>query len=118
MAHVYRPAGWPEAVATADTEDWEASAVGWIVTELVPDLRDTPVRRYPLALAVIARNVTTGSLGGARDGYRRARSELGEDIPPHVIDIVLAAYQSEGRWLAAATKSLEWVERALRGEIL
>lgn len=116
MADVYLPPGWPEAVAPPGTGDWEASAVEWLVSELVPDLRTSAVRRYPVALAVIARHVTGGAVEGARDGYRRARTELGEAIPPHAVDHVLTAYRDQGRRLAAAEKAAELVERALRGQ--
>jgi hypothetical protein len=65
-------------------------------------------------MAVITVHVLRGSLEGARQGYRVARSELGEALPPHAIDAVLAAYKTEGRRLAAAVKAAELVERALR----
>ena len=59
----------------------------------------------------------TGALDGARQGYRTARSELGEAVPPHAVDAALAAYRDEGRRLAAAVKGIEMVERARRGEL-
>jgi hypothetical protein len=118
MPDVYLPAGWPEGVASPGAEDWEATAVAWLL-DCVPDLRTrTMIRRYPVALAAIARHVLTGSLEGARQGYRTARSELGEQVPPHAIDAVLSAYRDEGRRLAAAVRAAELVERALRGEPL
>jgi hypothetical protein len=55
---------------------------------------------------------------GARDGYRTARTELGEAVPPHAVDAALTAYRDEGRRLAAAAKAAALVERALRGEAL
>ena len=69
-----------------------------------------------MALVAIARHVLTGSLEGARQGYRAARSELGEQVPPHEVDAALTAYRDEGRRLAAAVRAAELVERALRGE--
>lgn len=118
MADAYRPAGWPEAVAPPGTEDWEATAIGWML-DLVPDLRGaTMVRRHPVILAVIARHIVTGSLDGARQGYRIARTELGEAVPPHAVDGALAAYKNEGRRLVAALRGVKLVERALRGEPL
>lgn len=118
MADVYRPANWPEAVDPPGAEDWEASAVSWLL-DLVPELRgQATVRRHPVAVAAIARHILTGSLDGARQGYRTARTELGEAVPPHVVDAVLAAYKSEGRRLAEALRSMEPVERALSGEPL
>lgn len=112
------PAGWPEAVAPPGSERFEATAVEWLLSELVPDLRTSTVRRYPVALAVIARHVTSGAVEGARDGYRRARTELAEVIPPHAVDQALTAYRDQGRRLAAAEKAAELVERALRGQPL
>lgn len=74
------------------------------------------IRRYPVILAAIVRHVLAGSLEGARQGYRVARTELGEAVPPHAVDAALIAYRDEGRRLAAAVKAAELVERALRSE--
>jgi hypothetical protein len=116
MADAYRPPGWPEAVDPPGAEDWEASAVNWML-DLVPDLRGhSAVRRHPAALAAIARHITAGAVQGARDGYRAARTELGTVVPPHAVDAVFTAYRDEGRRLAAAVRSVELVERALRGD--
>ena len=80
MGDSYLPAGWPEAVAPPGTQDWEASAADRLL-DLVPDLRGhASVRRHPVILAVIARHTVTGTLEGARQGYRTARSELGEAV--------------------------------------
>jgi hypothetical protein len=115
VADVYVPSGWPDAVAPPGSEDWEATAVEWLL-ELVPYLRETTVRRYPVALAVIARHIVAGAIDGARDGYRTVRTELSEAVPPHAVDAALAAYRDEGRRLVAAEKSAKLIERALRGE--
>lgn len=118
MADAYRPAGWPEAVAPPGSEDWESTAVAWLL-DTAPDLRGhTAVRRYPVVLAVIARHIVAGSLDGARQGYRIARTELGEAVPPHAVDAALQAYKDEGRRLGAALRGVELVERALRGDPL
>jgi hypothetical protein len=115
VADVHVPAGWPEAVAPPGTEDWEATAVEWLL-ELVPDLRGNVVRRYPVVLVVIARHAVAGTVDGLRAGYRTARTELGEAVPPHAVDAALTAYRDEGRRLAAVAKGAEMIERALRGE--
>jgi hypothetical protein len=54
---------------------------------------------------------------GARQGYRTARAELADALPPHAIDTVLAAYRKEGARLAATAEAVDLVERALRGEV-
>lgn len=69
-----------------------------------------------MILAVIARHTVAGTLEGAWQGYRVARSELGEAVPPHAMDSALGAYRDEGRRLAAVVKGIEAVERAVRGE--
>jgi hypothetical protein len=46
------------------------------------------------------------------------RTELGTALPPHAVDIALAAYRDQGRRLAAGAKAAELVERALRGQPL
>jgi hypothetical protein len=113
---VYVPAGWPEAVAPPSSDEFEATAVEWLL-DLVPDLRTHTVKRYPVAVTAIARHVTGGAAEGARAGYRTAWTELGTVLPPHAVDTVLAAYRDEGRRLVAAAKEAELVVRALRGTL-
>jgi hypothetical protein len=116
MGDGYLPAGWPEAVAPPGSEDWEASAVAWLL-ELLPEFRQyTMVCRHPVILASVARHIIGGAVEGARQGYRTVRTELGELAPPHAVDAALAAYRDEGRRLAATARAAELVERALRGE--
>jgi hypothetical protein len=116
MADVYLPPGWPEAVAPPGSERFEASAVAYLL-ELIPEYRRHPtVCRFPVILASIARHTLGGTVEGAREGYRTARTELGEAVPPHAVDAVLRAYRDEGRRLAAAVRAVGLVERALRGE--
>jgi hypothetical protein len=117
MTDVHVPSGWPEAVAPPGTQDWESSAVEYLL-DLVPYLRGHTACRYPVILAAIARHVADGAAEGARDGYRIARTELGEAVPPHAVEAALAAYRDEGRRLVAAVRGAELIERALRGEAL
>lgn len=112
------PPGWPPGVDPPGTENFVSSAVEWLY-DLVPDLRGHPTaRRHPVVLATIARHVTAGAAEGARDGYRTARTELGEAVPPHAVDAALTAYRDEGRRLVSAARGAELIERALRGEAL
>jgi hypothetical protein len=60
--------------------------------------------------------VLAGAVDGARAGYRTARTELGEAVPPHAIDAALTAYRDLGRQMARDARAAELVERALRGE--
>ena len=116
MRDVHLPPGWPETVAPPGSEDWEASAVAFLL-DLLPEYRlHTVARRYPVILAFIARHTLEGAVAGARNGYRTARTELAEAAPPHAVDAALQAYRDEGRRIAAAAKAAALIERALRGE--
>jgi hypothetical protein len=113
----YMPPGWPPGVHPPGSAEFEATAVTWLLDVVPPDYRLHGVlRRHPVALAVMARHHTAACVEGARQGYRTARTELGEALPPHAVDAVLAAYRTEGRRLAAAARAAELIERALRGE--
>jgi hypothetical protein len=113
----YMPPGWPAGVHPPGSDGFEATATAWLLDVVPPDYRLHGVlRRYPVALAAMARHHTAACVEGARQGYRTARTELGEALPPHAVDAVLAVYRAEGRRLAEAARAAILVERALRGE--
>jgi hypothetical protein len=113
----YLPPGWPAGVHPPGSDDFERTAVAWLLDVVPPDYRLYGVlRRHPVALAALARHHVAACVRGAREGYRTARSELGDLLPQHGIDAVLAAYQDEGRRLLAAAQAVDLVGRALRGE--
>jgi hypothetical protein len=115
----YLPPEWPTGVHPPGSEDFESTAVGWLLDVVPPDYRLHGVlRRYPVALATMARYHAKACVEGARQGYRTARTELAGTLPPHAIDTVLAAYRKEGARLAAVASAVDLVERALRGEVL
>ena len=85
----------------------ESTAVGWLLDVVPPDYRLHGVlRRYPVALATMARYHSLACVEGAREGYRTARTELAGTLPPHAIDTVLAAYRKEGARLAATARAV------------
>ncbi len=114
----YTPPGWPAGVHPPGSDDFESTAVGWLLEVVPPDYRLHGVlRRYPVALATMARYHSRACVEGARQGYRTARTELAGALPPHAVDTVLAAYRKEGARLAATARAVGLVERALRGEV-
>jgi hypothetical protein len=114
----YLPPGWPAGVHPPGSEQFEQTAVAWLLDVAPPDYRLHGVlRRHPVALAALARHHVAACVAGARDGYRCARAELGGDLPPAGLDAVLAAYRSEGRRLVETARSIELIEGALRGEV-
>jgi hypothetical protein len=114
----YIPPGWPAGVHPPGSDEFESTAVGWLLDVVPPDYRLHGVlRRYPVALATMARYHSKACVEGARQGYRTARTDLAGALPPHAIDTVLAAYRKEGARLAATAEAVDLVERALRGEV-
>jgi hypothetical protein len=114
----YLPPEWPAGVHPPGSEEFESTAIGWLLDVVPPDYRLHGVlRRYPVALATMARYHAKACVEGARQGYRTARTELAGTLPPHAIDTVLAAYRKEGARLAAVASAVDLIERALRGEV-
>ncbi len=114
----YLPPGWPAGVHPPGSEEFEQTAVNWLLEMVPPDYRLHGVlMRYPVALAALARQHVHACVQGARDGYRTARADLGGQLPPQVIEAVLSVYRSEGTRLAAAAQGVDLIERALRGEV-
>jgi hypothetical protein len=113
----YLPPGWPTGVHPPGSEDFERTAVTWLLDVVPPDYRLHGVlRRHPVALATLARRHLTACVEGARQGYRTARTELGGVLPVSGLDAVLAAYRTEGRRLVTAADAANLVEQALRGK--
>jgi hypothetical protein len=113
----YLPPGWPPGVHPPGSEDFERTAVAWLLDVVPADYRLHGVlRRYPLALAAMAAHHADASVAGARRGYRTARTELGGALPPHGLNAVLATYRAEGRRLVSTAQAVDLIARALRGE--
>ncbi|HEX4060934.1 MAG TPA: hypothetical protein VHY58_07920 [Streptosporangiaceae bacterium] len=113
----YLPPGWPVGVHPPDSDGFEATAVDWLLDVVPADYRLYGVlRKHPVALATMARHHLAAAVHGARQGYRTARTELKDALPPHAVDAVLAAYRREGHRLVDAARGVDVVERALRGE--
>jgi len=99
------------------SEGFERTALAWLLDVVPPDYRLHGVlQRHPIALATLARRHLAACVEGARQGYRTARTELGDVLPVSGVDAVLAAYRSEGHRLVTAARAADLVERALRGK--
>jgi hypothetical protein len=113
----YLPPGWPTGVHPPGSEEFERTAVAWLLDVVPPDYRMHGVlRRHPVALATLARRHLAACVEGARQGYRTARTELGDVLPVSGLDAVLAAYRSEGSRLVTAARAADLLEQALRGQ--
>lgn len=113
----YVPPGWPAGVHPPGSEEFERSAITWLLDVVPADyLLHGVLKRHPIALATLARHHLGACVDGARSGYRTARTELGPHLPPGAIEAVLTAYRNEGSRLAAAAQAADLIERALHGE--
>jgi hypothetical protein len=113
----YVPPGWPVGVHPPGSEQFEQTAVAWLLDVVPPDYRLHGVlRRHPVALAALARHHLAACVAGARDGFRMARTELGSQLPPGSIEAVLDAYRTEGTRLVQTARAVDLVARALRGD--
>ncbi|CAM3781923.1 hypothetical protein GCM10009799_34740 [Nocardiopsis rhodophaea] len=106
---------WPASVHPPGSESFEQTAVVWLFDHVPADYRLHGVlRRHPVALSRLARRHVAATLEGARQGYRTARVDLRDHLPPHAIDQVMNAYRAEGQRTAALLRSIEAVDDALR----
>lgn len=110
----YVPPGWPAQVHPPGSERFEDTAVAWLLELVPPEYRRHGVlRRYPVALARMARHHVGAAVDAAREGFRTARVELGGLVPPHGVDAVLDVYREEGARMVALLRAVELVEAAL-----
>jgi hypothetical protein len=114
----YVPPGWPPGVHPPGSEEFERSAIAWLLDVVPADyLLHGVLKRHPVALATLARHHLAACVDGARNGYRTARTELGPHLPPSAVEAVLTAYRNEGQRLATAAAAADLLERALHGEV-
>src|SRR5690606_4743367 len=79
----YVPPGWPAQVHPPGTERFEDTVLTWLLEHVPPEYRRYGVlRRYPIALARMARQHIAASVEAAREGFRTARVDLGDVVPP------------------------------------
>ncbi|MDT0327164.1 hypothetical protein [Nocardiopsis lambiniae] len=106
---------WPASVHPPGSDSFERTAAVWLLDLLPADYRLHGVlRRHPVALSRLALHYVSASLAATREGYRTARVELRDHMPPHALEQVMRAYTEEGRRTAAVLRAVEAVDAALR----
>jgi len=116
MAAAGVPPGWPRGVRAPGVDDWEESAVAWLLDQCPSDYRGHEVlRRHPVVLVRFAAHHIEASLQGARAAYAGARRELRERVDPDVLDAALRALEAEGARLSRAAREVALVEEAMLG---
>ncbi|MFD3687464.1 hypothetical protein ACFWTE_21950 [Nocardiopsis sp. NPDC058631] len=106
---------WPASVHPPGSDSFEQTALVWLFDHVPPDYRLHGVlRRHPVALSRLARQYVSAALEAAREGYRTARVDLRDHLPPHALDQVMSAYLAEGQRMAGVLRAVEAVDTALR----
>ena len=111
------PPGWPEPVRPPETPEFERTAIAWLFDQCPPDYRRYDVlRTHPLVLARFAVASLDGAIEAADAGLRTIRTELSGRVSPETVEAAVSAFERERQRLRSARRSVDVVERALRGE--
>lgn len=108
------PVGWPRDLPPPGTVEFAEKATSWLLDVGPAELRTSPVRSLPLALARIVAHHVDACLEGTRRAYATARVELGDVLPPDLIAVVQAALEAEGARLLVVQRQVRLVEDSLR----
>ncbi len=107
-------AGWPRDLPPPGTAEFDGKVVGWLLDRGPADLRLSPIRHHPVALARLVARLVDAELDGTRGAYASARVELGEYLTPDELASVQAALESEGARLLQIQREVALVEDVLR----
>jgi hypothetical protein len=108
------PPGWPRDLPPPVTEEFLTRVTGWLLDRGPADLRLSPLRHYPLALARVIAHIIDGQLEGTRRAYAQARVELADALSPNAISVVQSALEAEGARLLTVQRELALVAEFIR----
>lgn len=107
-------AGWPRDLPPPGTAEFDGKVVGWLLDRGPADLRLSPIRHHPIALARLVARLVDAELDGVRGAYASARVELGEYLTAAELGSVQSALESEGARLLQNQREVALVEDVLR----
>ncbi len=108
------PVGWPRDLPPAGTDEFDAKVVGWLLDRGPADLRLSPLRQFPIALARVVLILVDTALEGTRRAYASARVDLREHLTPEQVSTVQSALEAEGARLLHVQREVALVEDVLR----
>ena len=108
------PPGWPADLPGIGRAEFDERVVGWLLDRGPADLRTSPLRRVPLALAAYVWHHVDASVSGARTAYSRARADLGGLLEASALAEVQQALEAEGARLLQVQREVRLVAQALR----
>ena len=95
------------------SDAFTGKVTNWLLDRGPADLRLSPIRHFPLALARVLTHILEGQLEGTRRAYANARVELGEHLQPVEVTTVQTALEAEGARLLTVLREVALVEEAL-----
>jgi hypothetical protein len=115
-ASVYLPPGWPERVRPPGSQDWEATAVAYLLDCCPADFRAYRVlRNHPVVLARFAAQFVEGQCRTTQEGLAGIRTNLAGHVSYEVVEAAAQAWLEQGARLARTRRAVGLVEEALRG---
>jgi hypothetical protein len=116
QASVYLPPGWPERVRPPGSQDWEATAVAYLLDCCPADFRAYRVlRNHQVVLARFAAQFVEGQCRTTQEGLAGIRTSLAGHVSYEVVEAAAQAWLEQGARLARTRRAVGLVEEALRG---
>ena len=110
------PPGWPAQVRAPGSEEWERSAVNWLLDICPPEYRSHPaLRRHPVVLARFAVLHVEAGQAAVNRGLSEARGVLRDVAGDAEIAAAIEVWQYEAARLIGVRRAVGLVEEALRG---
>jgi hypothetical protein len=110
------PPGWPQAVLAPGLQEWERTAVNWLLDVCPPEYRTYPgLRRHPVVLARFAVLHVEAGQAAVQRGLSDARGVLRDVAGQAEIAAALSVWECESARLVGVRRAVGLVEEALRG---
>ncbi len=106
-------AGWPQDLVPVVAPDFLDRAIGWLLDRGPADLRISPLRAYPLALAFLVEHHCEADVQATREAYRHARAELGAHLSAAELTVVQQALEAQGARALASRREVALVREAV-----
>jgi hypothetical protein len=106
-------AGWPQDLVPVVAPDFLDRAIGWLLDRGPADLRVSPLRSYPLALAFVVEHHCAANVQAAREAYRHARADVGAHVSAAELTVIQQAIEAQGAHALATRREVALVREAV-----
>jgi hypothetical protein len=104
--------GWPRDLPAPEDPEFPQRVVGWLLDRGPADLRTSPLRSQPVALAYVVQAQAEAAVGGARSAYARMRTDLQQVLDPAALQVAMQALEAEGARLIQVRREVDLVLEA------